>query len=330
MAGERGAIDAEGSVQPESGLDWNELWKRDFAHDGVNDMDNEKYWDKRSQTFGCHGPQHHDGRTDAGPNAKATPSPVDETNAPAPSISDDDARATAEPSAYAADFLRLAGLLPGETVIDMGCGTGSLALPVAAQGHHVTACDLSGGMLSRLRARAQAAGVADAIDIRKMSWLDDWDDLPVADVMFASRSLYSTDMRATLLKMERHARRRCCATVATVDSPLHDRTMLEAIGRSQPKTSEHVYLFNLLAQMGRLPEIAYISHVKPTFGNTFDEVVAEFTRDAGPLSDEEHARLERYVAEHFDFENRTPQGMPRRNYTQIVRWAFVGWDVPQE
>ncbi len=303
----RGA--GEGAGQPESGLDWNRMWVERFGCDPESDRDNEAYWDERAESFGCHA-------------ASGAPAPGGQR-------ADDDSRATTEPSPYAAEYLRLAGLRPGESAIDMGCGTGSIALPAAGEGHRVTACDLSECMLARLRARARAAGVADMVDARKLSWLGDWSGLPVADVFLASRSLYSCDLRATLLAMEAHARRRCCVTVATLDSPLHDRTMLEAIGRPMPRLSEHVYLFNLLAQMGRLPEVSYIEHVKPTFGDTPQQVTAEFERDAGPMTDEERDRLARFVASRFDFDRRTPQGHPTRSYRQVVRWAFVAWDVPK-
>ena len=144
-------------MQAESGLDWNELWKqRAKCEEG---LENEAYWDKRSQNFS----------------------------------------ATCARSGYANDFLGRADVRPGETVIDMGCGTGSLALPLANEGVNVVACDLSSGMLDKLREQAETDSVIDNLDIRKVSWLDSWEDLPVVDVFFASRSLFSCDLRETLL-----------------------------------------------------------------------------------------------------------------------------------
>ena len=40
---------------------------------------------------------------------------------------------------------------PGETVFDMGCGTGTLAAEMATSGHKVIAADFSSGMLAKLR-----------------------------------------------------------------------------------------------------------------------------------------------------------------------------------
>ena len=53
-------------------------------------------------------------------------------------------------STYEADFLALADIKPGETVFDMGCASGTLALPLAEAGHSVFAADFSKGMLELL------------------------------------------------------------------------------------------------------------------------------------------------------------------------------------
>ncbi|MFG0285947.1 MAG: class I SAM-dependent DNA methyltransferase [Phycisphaerales bacterium JB039] len=47
----------------------------------------------------------------------------------------------------------------GGAILDLGCGTGRHAVPLAARGFRVTAVDLSEGMLELARRRARAAGV---------------------------------------------------------------------------------------------------------------------------------------------------------------------------
>ena len=53
-------------------------------------------------------------------------------------------------------------------VLDIGAGTGIVALAAAATSAHVTAIDLSLGMLARAKENAEQAGVADRIDFRLM------------------------------------------------------------------------------------------------------------------------------------------------------------------
>jgi SAM-dependent methyltransferase len=59
-----------------------------------------------------------------------------------------------------------AGLPPGTPVIELGVGTGRIAVPVAETGIDVIGVDTSQGMLEVCRSRAEAAGVAERLDLR--------------------------------------------------------------------------------------------------------------------------------------------------------------------
>ena len=52
----------------------------------------------------------------------------------------------------------MVGLVPGDAVMDLGCGPGLLALPFARLGMRVTAIDPEPDMLAELEASARSAG----------------------------------------------------------------------------------------------------------------------------------------------------------------------------
>jgi SAM-dependent methyltransferase len=59
-------------------------------------------------------------------------------------------------------YLNLA-LVVGDPILEIGCGTGRVALPLARAGHRVTGTDRSEAMLDRARAAAEREGLADRL-----------------------------------------------------------------------------------------------------------------------------------------------------------------------
>jgi ubiquinone/menaquinone biosynthesis C-methylase UbiE len=78
----------------------------------------------------------------------------------------------------AARLVNYAGVKHGQRVLDVGCGTGVIAITAARQGANVTALDLTPPLLERARHNAEVAGVT--IDFRE----GDVEQLPFADASF--------------------------------------------------------------------------------------------------------------------------------------------------
>ena len=65
------------------------------------------------------------------------------------------------------------GLKPGERVLDVGCGWGSLVLHAAREhGVRITGVTLSEPQAARARERAAAEGLSDLVDVHVMDWRD--------------------------------------------------------------------------------------------------------------------------------------------------------------
>jgi SAM-dependent methyltransferase len=94
-------------------------------------------------------------------------------------------------------------------VLELACGTGQLALPIAAAGFPTVALDRSGPMLSRAKQRASAAGVS--IDFVER----DMRDFSLAgrfELIFVARNsllqlLSTADLLATFAVVKRHLSR---------------------------------------------------------------------------------------------------------------------------
>ena len=95
---------------------------------------------------------------------------------------------------------KMAGLEPGDSVLDLGTGTGMLAIPFARMGLRVTALDPEPAMLAAARAAAQASGVA--VDFRAGGSGDLTPDMGPFNLVAMGRSFHWMDRSATLAMLD--------------------------------------------------------------------------------------------------------------------------------
>jgi len=212
-------------MNPINDIDWRGLWtERDIKR---KEPDNAARWDARAHEFGTY----HE------PDSQ---------------------------SRYSDVFIEYLELLPGETVLDMGCGNGGLAIPLAKAGHSVLACDFSPKMLEALQQYSQQAGVT-GIDTRQFSWTDDWASFGITpksvDVAVASRSIMVRDLWDAFERLNRVARRKVAVTLATDLGP-HPTQNAGESPDEDPLLPDYIYGLNILIKMGYYPELRYISSLK--------------------------------------------------------------------
>ena len=198
---------------------------------------------------------------------------------------------------------KLLALEPGESVLDMGCGAGSIAIPLARAGHPVIAADFSPAMLATLDAGIKYYGLEDRITPLELAWDDDWDLVaPVVkavDVAFASRSVTTTNLKGALAKLDRTARRRCAVTMVANSSPRYDLHLMNAIGVSVTRSNGFVYAFNILIQMGALPQVTYFESPRRDTFDSLEAGVADFSRMLEHGNEDKIDRLRDYIAHHM-------------------------------
>ncbi len=239
---------------------------------------------------------------------------------------------------YARDFMALAAVRPGERVLDMGCGGGSLAIPFAQAGSPVLACDFSPRMLDVLREGIAHFCLHDLVEPKELAWDEDWEAAGVApksvDVAIASRSIATCDLAAALMKLDRTARRRCCITLVANASPRVDRHIMDAIGASVTESRDYVYAFNILVGLGACPEVRYIVSPRRDTFDSLDAGVADFARMLEGGNEDRLPELRAYIAEHMvenphagePGQKGEPQNRYMLDHERMVRWAFIAWE----
>ena len=221
-------------------------------------------------------------------------------------------------SAYTDAFIQRMDLTGARTLLDIGCGPGTLCLPLAAQFEQVYALDYSPGMLACLQAVADELGV-DNVHPVLCGWDDDWSEIPVCDILIASRSSVVDDLDAILEKIHRHTRLRAYVT-QLAGGHFIDPAISRLLEREQPALPDHIYTLNLLHQRGIYARLDYIEVPGRLAGSrTFEEFADKVSLSLGPLNETElDALAEWYRA---DPERAHQGGAP-------MRWALVSWTVP--
>jgi SAM-dependent methyltransferase len=225
-------------------------------------------------------------------------------------------------SVYAGNFISYMKLQPQWSVLDVGCGPGTLAVPLALKVQSVTAIDLSKSMIAILRDTCASKGLTN-VDAREMSWEDDWDAAGIGDhdVAIASRSLAIDDLETAILKLAEKARHKVYISSLVGDGPF-DRRIFEAIGRDLDRGPDFLCVYNLLNQMGILADVSFLSsNTGYKVYRDINEAVKSFDWMVADMTTEEENRLREYLRHHLI---RKDHGWSL-DYQHVARWAIISW-----
>ncbi|MDR0994385.1 MAG: methyltransferase domain-containing protein [Verrucomicrobiota bacterium] len=221
-------------------------------------------------------------------------------------------------SDYARAFLARMDLHEVHSVLDIGCGSGNLALPLAKKVKQVHAVDFSSGMLSLLRAQARKQHLKN-IRTTRLAWTDEWPRVPKTDVVVCSRAMSVEDARAALIKMDALARKRCYLTVHAGGSFMSE-DVYRVLRRTMIPRPNYMYVVNILYQLGIQAKVDFLN----TSGGLAYEGPEAFVEGIrwriGRLTSAEEKRLRTY------FESLPRDAKGRSQYRHDFVWAFLSWE----
>lgn len=226
-----------------------------------------------------------------------------------------------EGSPYVDELLRQIDLTGCRTLLDVGCGPGTIALALAPRLERVYGLDYSRGMLAAMMGHAAARGLGNVEPILR-SWEEPWVDVPACDLVLASRSTLVRDMDDALARLDAKAKRRVCLT-SLVGGRFVRADVLALLGRERPAYPDYIYILNLLHRIGRHPRLDYIcAGRRSDESQGLDQLVKRVEFSLGSLSGDERQRLEAWYRADPD---RAERGR------EPFRWAFVSWEtIPEQ
>ena len=224
-------------------------------------------------------------------------------------------------SPFAAQFLAHLQTEPEWRVLDVGCGPGTLAIPLAGQVRQVTALDYSTAMLAELDKRAQAAGLKNITTIQA-SWSDDWQALGIArhEVAIASRSLSVDDLKGALRKLNGWASK-AVYVVDRVGAGPFDPDLFAAIGRDFEPGPDYIFTLNILYTLGIHAQVDFLSLDNRRTYSSREEALQSYRWMVDDLTADEEKLLTAYVdarlSQRDEMWQLTRQTPPR--------WALISW-----
>jgi hypothetical protein len=272
-------------------IDWNAMWQEESGRSHFNDtIASKELWDKRADSFTRR---------------------INRVKEGEPRDKDD----------YISKMLDRIEVKPDWTVLDIGCGPGTLTIPLAQKAKSVTALDISSEMLKNLKLNAEKIGLGNILYLNS-SWQDAFAGGQAVkhDVVVASRSLMGGDMKTALSYIITIASQAAYLTFPIIHLPF-DFEVYKAIGRDEKKHPPYVYLVNMLYQMGvnANVEILY-SKVVVQFSSVEDAIKHVEWRTNSFTPDEWkklQAFLEKKFAEQKDSSVFTHEGKSV--------WALIWW-----
>ena len=224
-------------------------------------------------------------------------------------------------SVYNDAFIAMLDPQSSWSVLDVGSGPGTLAIPLARRVRRVTALDFSPRMLAILTKRKAEQGLTN-IGTINLSWTDDWQEhgLPVHDVVIASRSLAARDLRSALEKLSCHARQAVIVSDRVGPGPF-DPDAFAAVGRELRPGPDYIYTINLLYRMGIHARLDFIALENAHRYSSMAEAVDNYSWMFSDLTAPETKRLEKYVRSIAVPDREIITLKPRH----VTTWAFIRW-----
>jgi SAM-dependent methyltransferase len=272
-------------------IDWNAMWRQDMdGNQGLRDSvikDSVKRWDHSAPTW-------------------------------SQSINNGN---------YSKQMISRMKLQPDWTVLDVGCGAGAMALPLARQVKKVTALDVSSEMLSHLRANASKQGINNIDYVNGlMEELIVGKDIELHNVVLSSRSigLVQRELRRALAAFNNAANNYIFVTwrasERTFTIGLH-----KAVGRIHHDSPNYIIIVNLLNEMGIFADVELVpvefSMMYKSFEDATKEWIWEFKHRGEPLDENEVTKLKEYFNETFV---KRKDGM-FEVFDRDPAWALISW-----
>lgn len=266
-------------------IDWDELWRHDFTNASwrKNKKNLAEMWDKRANDYN-----------------KKLPSRTNSIE----------------------QIVKRIHVDVDDTVIDIGCGPGTLTIPLSGQCKQITAVDPSIKMLECIREKA-AAGKINNISYVNKKWEDvePEGDLEKSEIVIACHCLIMEEMKTALLKMNELATKKVYLFRFAGQSGWDlGKLWSKLCDEPYNKNPDYIYIVNILHQIGIYADVEIIRNKTRQIFNSIEEAVDDLLDYIGEASGSARELVSSYMKDNLEYE----KGIYFKEHISEV--AMMSWE----
>jgi SAM-dependent methyltransferase len=224
-------------------------------------------------------------------------------------------------SDYRDRLIEKMNIRPEASILDVGCGPGTLALPLAPLVSSITALDISAGMLRVGADRAREKNIKN-ITFKQLNW----DDVVVGrdilphDIVVCSRAFTGRKPRESLLKLNEAAKKYVYLTLRTDGDGAQTfyNEIYHLLGKEYLTPPDYIYCYNMLYQSGILACVDFICYTDSFRYDKEEDAFRVLNTHVQADNPEQEEKLMSYIRKNI----RDNQGF---KLDIKSRWALLSW-----
>ena len=208
-----------------------------------------------------------------------------------------------------------------DTVLDIGCGEGTITRKIAKKAKSVTGIDKSELMLEELNKKAEDENIVNIHTIQKDINDLDYDEIGDYDIVLASRCLNGIfNIKNTLLTLNKIANEYVYITVFGSSIHKYKKEKAEIAGKPFKAGTDHMFLVMILRSVGIEANVLQLECKNLKEYHTIDEAIERSIWRLGDLEEENKIALENYFKETFVKNDRGNWVNPKDKTDLVLIW----------
>ena len=210
-----------------------------------------------------------------------------------------------------------------DVVLDVGCGEGSVTIPIAKRVKKVIGVDSSPKMLEYLEKRANENNITNIETILKPIEEISYDEIGDVDVVVCSRSLNGiVPIDEVLLELDKIANKYVFITIFGPENKKIEKDFDKEIGIKTEDFPNYNYFFNILYNLGIYANIERFDLNNYREYDSIDDAVDNGKFRLDLYSDEEKELLKKYLERILTYDEKTGK---LYNEKDKADWIIVWW-----